>query len=86
MPPFGLPESAPVIITAPDEAALNQMFIEYPFSPFSDIEHRPILGGALPPGRARSSSSPSRPPSPPSAPKPRVSGWPAAMAGQHLFA
>ena len=33
------------IINVADEAALNQMFIEFPFSPFSEIEFRPTLQG-----------------------------------------
>jgi hypothetical protein len=33
------------VINVPDEATLNQMFIEYPFSPFSSMEFRPILDG-----------------------------------------
>ena len=33
------------IIATDNEAALHQMFIEYPFSPFSEIEFRPILNG-----------------------------------------
>jgi hypothetical protein len=33
------------VFNVPDEATLHQAFIEYPFSPFSDIEFRPILDG-----------------------------------------
>jgi hypothetical protein len=33
------------IINIDNEAALNLMFIEYPFSPYSEIEFRPILDG-----------------------------------------
>jgi muconolactone delta-isomerase len=33
------------VINVPDEAALNQMMLEYPFLPFSDIEVRPLLDG-----------------------------------------
>lgn len=33
------------IFNMPDEATLHQAFIEYPFSPFSEIEFRPILDG-----------------------------------------
>jgi hypothetical protein len=33
------------ILNVPDEATLSRMFIEYPFSPYSQIEHRPLLDG-----------------------------------------
>ena len=33
------------LFNVPDEAALNQITIEYPFSPFADIESLPILDG-----------------------------------------
>ena len=33
------------VFNVPDEATLNQIFIEYPFSPFSTIEFRPVLDG-----------------------------------------
>ena len=29
----------------PDEATLNQMIVQYPFTPFSEITTRPILDG-----------------------------------------
>ena len=29
----------------PDEATLNQMIVQYPFTPFSEITTRPILAG-----------------------------------------
>ena len=33
------------VINTPDEASLNRMMVEYPFTPFSQITVRPILDG-----------------------------------------
>lgn len=33
------------IVHAADEASLNQMMMEYPFAPFSDIDVKPIVNG-----------------------------------------
>ncbi len=33
------------VINVPDEAALNRMMVEYPFTPYSDISVRPLLDG-----------------------------------------
>jgi hypothetical protein len=33
------------ILNVPDEATLNRMIVQYPFTPFSEITTRPILDG-----------------------------------------
>jgi hypothetical protein len=33
------------ILNVPNEATLNQMIVQYPFTPFSEITTRPILDG-----------------------------------------
>ena len=33
------------ILNVPDEATLNRMIVQYPFTPFSEIMTRPILDG-----------------------------------------
>lgn len=33
------------VINVTDEASFNQMMIEYPFGPFSDLEIRPVING-----------------------------------------
>ena len=33
------------VVNVPDEATLNQMMIEYPFGPSSELEIRPVLDG-----------------------------------------
>ena len=33
------------VVNVPDEAALNRMMVEYPFTPYSTIRVRPILDG-----------------------------------------
>lgn len=33
------------IVNVADEAALNQMMLEWPLLPFSDVEYRPIING-----------------------------------------
>ena len=33
------------VVNAPDEATLNQIMLEYPFTAFSDNEIRPVLDG-----------------------------------------
>jgi hypothetical protein len=35
------------VINTPDEASLNRMMVEYPFTPFSEITVRPILDGNI---------------------------------------
>jgi len=35
------------IVNVPDEATLQQLIIEYPFTPFSEFEVRPILDGDI---------------------------------------
>ena len=41
------------IVTAPDDEALAQMFLEYPFGPFSDVRLTPIVDGDAMLGRWR---------------------------------
>ena len=33
------------VVNVPDEATLNRMMVQYPFTPFSEITVRPILDG-----------------------------------------
>jgi hypothetical protein len=33
------------VLTVPDEATLNQIMLEYPFGPLSELEIRPVLDG-----------------------------------------
>ena len=33
------------VLNVPDEATLNQIMIEYPFGPFSELDIRPVIDG-----------------------------------------
>ena len=45
------------VFNGPDEATLNAMMFEYPFTPYSEITIRPILDGDVALGQARESMS-----------------------------
>ena len=45
------------VFNGPDEATLNGMMFEYPFTPYSEITIRPILDGDVALGQARESMS-----------------------------